>query len=1058
MKTIVFALLAVFFQSTVAQKTVFNHPFAPQEGMIPQVEQPYREEICLNGSWQFMPVQVKEGISLNEIKNPEYPQNPVWESVAYKVPSPWNVNSFSTGGGGDFVAFPSYPKAWENVLAGWVQKTVHVPSTWDHSVIKLHFEAVAGYAKVFINGQFAGDNFDIFLPFSVDVTPYAEPGKDMDISLWIAHGKLLNEPGKYGHRNYVSGSFWGIHIVGIWQDIYLQKYPEVYISDTYINPDVTANKLTAEVSLKNMTSKRQKITITGDVRKWINDADTSVINCPNPKWHLSDKAVVSTDKQSVEIAPGTTQTVLLSCTPDNRLDTWTPEHPNLYGMTVYLSRKQQVEDVDYTRFGWRQFKTKGTRFYLNDELIELKGDSWHFMGIPQMTRRYPYAWFRMLKDVDANAVRFHAQVYPRFYLDVADEMGICVLDETGIWSSDGGPKVDSELYWEACRDHVHRMVMRDRNHPAVFGWSVCNETLPVTKHVFHAPQELVDKNVAEINKWVDIVRKTDQTRNWISGDGETQASTDLPTVIGHYGGVNTMLEWKNQDKPWGIGETGMAYYGTPAQVAQENGDRAYESQEGRMEGLAAEAFRLIQTQRNLDASYACVFNLAWYGLQPLEFGLSDITRPVKPEDGIYFPPFIEGVPGVQPERLGPYTSTFNPGYDSRLPLYRPWPLYYGVKAAFGKDYAIAKNKWAIKKQIIVDEPMYEERELVWISASLSSPVKQAFENLAISFKPINKKKKQLIIIDGSFAINESDIISDIRSSLRNGSMAIVWNVTPKILPFIESVSGEKVILKERKAASYIIKNKHALLNGQTLGSLYFNELTKQPVSSYVITASGNGLSLLDPCNTDWSKWNYQSENIKTAMVLRSEREKKAQGSVLYHKKVGSGELVISSLDLFSIGDAGTSMIRSFLSNTGATFNGESKYSQSAFDKQGILIETLFCDADGNLITPKERAEVYLSFWIFSPRSLINLLAEPNMPRMEMEFKAKGTPQISVNGTIYADGLTTQSNPAYPTRINGLPLNKGWNHILLKASYGKDCFRFTSSDANFMKQIKTVVAR
>lgn len=84
----------------------------------------------------------------------------------------------------------------------------------------------------------------------MDVTPYAEPGKDMDISLWIAHGKLLNEPGKYGHRNYVSGSFWGIHIVGIWQDIYLQKYPEVYISDTYINPDVTANKLTAEVSLK----------------------------------------------------------------------------------------------------------------------------------------------------------------------------------------------------------------------------------------------------------------------------------------------------------------------------------------------------------------------------------------------------------------------------------------------------------------------------------------------------------------------------------------------------------------------------------------------------------------------------------------------------------------------------------------------------------------------------------------------------------------------------------------------------------------------------------------
>ena len=39
-------------------------------------------------------------------------------------------------------------------------------------------------------------------------------------------------------------------------------------------------------------------------------------------------------------------------------------------------------------------------------------------------------------------------------------------------------------------------------------------------------------------------------------------------------------------------------------------------------------------------------------------------------------------------------------------------------------------------------------------------------------------------------------------------------------------------------------------------------------------------TLLDPCNTDWSKWNYQEENIKTGQVLRSERESKPLGSVL----------------------------------------------------------------------------------------------------------------------------------------------------------------------------------
>ena len=69
--------------------------------------------------------------------------------------------------------------------------------------------------------------------------------------------------------------------------------------------------------------------------------------------------------------------------------------------------------------------------YLNGKPYQLRGDSWHFMGIPQMTRRYAWAWFTAIKGMNANAVRPHAQIYPRFYMDVADEMGICVLNENG---------------------------------------------------------------------------------------------------------------------------------------------------------------------------------------------------------------------------------------------------------------------------------------------------------------------------------------------------------------------------------------------------------------------------------------------------------------------------------------------------------------------------------------------------------------------------------------------------------------------------------------------------
>jgi len=209
---------------------------------------------------------------------------------------------------------------------------------------------------------------------------------------------------------------------------------------------------------------------------------------------------------------------------------------------------EKTIDQSYSRFGWRQVTLHGDKVYLNGEQIRFKGDSWHFMGIPQMTRRYAWAWFTMLKQANANAVRLHAEPYPSFYLDMADEMGMLILDETGMWASDGGPKIDSKEYWERSEDHLKRFIKRDRNHPSVLGWSVCNENIPVAVNVLHAPDSLVKKQLSEINKWVSITQKLDSTRMWISGDGETDLPTNLPTIIGHYGDENSYKTWSSRVK------------------------------------------------------------------------------------------------------------------------------------------------------------------------------------------------------------------------------------------------------------------------------------------------------------------------------------------------------------------------------------------------------------------------------------------------------------------------------------------------------------------------------
>jgi len=289
-KSFVLPLLILFSYNSIAQNK-FNRTFAPQEGIVKDVEKPYRAEICLNGSWQFMPVSLPNGISPEEIKVPKLPTNTGWENTPIKIPSPWNVNGFEPDGGGDFRSFPSYPEKWINVKSGWLKKEMKVPAEWAGNRIVLHFEAVAGYAKVFVNGQFAGDHFDTFLPFDLDVTALAKPGETAEVLVWAAHGSLFNVPGKYGFRNHVGGSFWGNFAVGIWQDVYLQKLPGVYVANTFIKPLVNKDELELEVTIKNSTDKAANISITSDIFRWINKAGNSLLDAPEIHWELGQKSM-----------------------------------------------------------------------------------------------------------------------------------------------------------------------------------------------------------------------------------------------------------------------------------------------------------------------------------------------------------------------------------------------------------------------------------------------------------------------------------------------------------------------------------------------------------------------------------------------------------------------------------------------------------------------------------------------------------------------------------------------------------------------------------------------
>ena len=195
------------------------------------------------------------------------------------------------------------------------------------------------------------------------------------------------------------------------------------------------------------------------------------------------------------------------------------------------------------------------------------------------------------------------------------------------------------------------MVLRDRNYPSVFGWSIANEILSALwwkgmPRKFWPP--VLDKVVA----LADRIRVLDPTRPWISSDGDGDFHGRLPTYIYHYGKPQ---DWNRQapaDKPFGIGEGGSMLWGSPAVFSLYNGERSYESRLGMQEGIAIELYWYLVEQRKISA-FTSIFTITGSCFEPFSLGGGNA-------EGIALGPFVEGQPGIQPERI-PAWATYNPG-------------------------------------------------------------------------------------------------------------------------------------------------------------------------------------------------------------------------------------------------------------------------------------------------------------------------------------------------------------------------------------------------------------
>lgn len=155
---------------------------------------------------------------------------------------------------------------------------------------------------------------------------------------------------------------------------------------------------------------------------------------------------------------------------------WHPDHPYLYTLHVTLSRDGVVLDENVQRVGFKELKANGRRFTLNGEPIFLVGVNRHDVWGDQghiLTEEQMWQDLRMIKDAGANYVRLVHYPHHKKIIDIADEIGLLVSEEPGLWWSD----MKNPEIVEGSLEVLRRTVLRDRNRVSVGFWLSFNECI-----------------------------------------------------------------------------------------------------------------------------------------------------------------------------------------------------------------------------------------------------------------------------------------------------------------------------------------------------------------------------------------------------------------------------------------------------------------------------------------------------------------------------------------------------------------------------------------------------
>jgi hypothetical protein len=377
------------------------------------------------------------------------------------------------------------------------ERKIAMPAEAAGQVVKLRFGAVAHGCEVFLDSKKVGEHHGPQVPFEMDLTEAAAPGKEQALQVKAYHRRHYFKPGEIktaeiavgwdfpegsdeaSRKEAANWSNWhGNSKVGygIVRSITLAVLPAVHVQEIFVRPSVTKKQLSCDVWLRNATEKVRKLTLNAALSSW-NKHDWRYPAIP-----------------TLEVAVPAHGTVKITLSPVawelGSESWWWPNIPfsedyfaQLHILNISINEGGRVWQKYPQRFGFVEH-AEGPFYYMvngvrvtgfSDGSAEGQVSFYDSYSSPAWLpptgpgTGAPESWRRYMR-VGININRLHCSPPTKYMMEAADEVGFMLIPEAPIWGnflSRYNPKYSPQTY--------HDMGRACRNHPCVARYSLANE-------------------------------------------------------------------------------------------------------------------------------------------------------------------------------------------------------------------------------------------------------------------------------------------------------------------------------------------------------------------------------------------------------------------------------------------------------------------------------------------------------------------------------------------------------------------------------------------------------